>query len=150
MAGDLPAARLLMSERLEVARSLDDLRGVSVEASNLSMVERQLGNLERAQDLAREALSIGDRQGDVFMIPYALNSLAAIAVDRGDLATAAQLLAAAEALQAQIGAEWPPDERPQFDRSREAARAGLSADEFERCWKAGGRMSLAEAVAFAS
>ena len=50
-----------MTRRLELARENGDEFIVWVESSNLSMVERQLGNLDRAEALSREALQ--DRPG---------------------------------------------------------------------------------------
>ena len=49
MAGDLEGARDVMTSRLELARENGDEFIVWVESSNLSMVERQLGNLDRAE-----------------------------------------------------------------------------------------------------
>jgi tetratricopeptide (TPR) repeat protein len=56
MAGDLLEARDFMTESVALARELGSYAVVSMEASNLSMVERQLGNLDQADALAREAL----------------------------------------------------------------------------------------------
>ena len=49
MAGDLLEAREFMRERIALAREMGSYAGVSMEASNLSMVERQLGNLDQAE-----------------------------------------------------------------------------------------------------
>ena len=59
IAGDLPEARDWMTQRLALVRSIGNDFLVASEASNLSMVERQLGNLDAAEELAREALEIG-------------------------------------------------------------------------------------------
>ncbi len=58
MSGDLEAAREVMSARLSMGRSTGDEFVVWVESANLSMVERRLGNLERAEELAVQALVI--------------------------------------------------------------------------------------------
>ena len=51
-----------MSTRLEMGRSIGDEFIVWVESANLSMVERRLGNLDRAEELALQALrSSGSR-----------------------------------------------------------------------------------------
>ena len=52
MRGRFPEARGWMSQRLELAREIGDLRSVAAEAGNLSVVEQQLGDLSRARDLA--------------------------------------------------------------------------------------------------
>jgi non-specific serine/threonine protein kinase len=45
MRGQFPEARGWMSQRLELAREMGDLRSVAAEAGNLSVVEQQLGDL---------------------------------------------------------------------------------------------------------
>jgi hypothetical protein len=95
MAGELQEARGFMTQRIELARELGDLALVGTESSNLSMVERQLGNLERAEQLATESLQLEARRGDEWAIPYTLNGPAAIAVETGAFERAATLLAAA-------------------------------------------------------
>jgi tetratricopeptide (TPR) repeat protein len=61
MSGDLEGARAVMSERLAGAREQGDEFVIFVEASNLSMVERQLGHLDLAEALSMEALRISSR-----------------------------------------------------------------------------------------
>jgi ATP/maltotriose-dependent transcriptional regulator MalT len=50
MRGQFPEARGWMSQRLELAREMGDLRSVAAEAGNLSVVEQHLGDLSRARD----------------------------------------------------------------------------------------------------
>ena len=69
MRRDLRRARVLMTRRIELARELGDFAAVGGESSNLSMVERQLGNLTHAEQLARETLEIAARQGDEWLLP---------------------------------------------------------------------------------
>jgi hypothetical protein len=68
MRGDLRQARDLMTRRIDLARELGDCAAVGGESANLSMVERQLGNLAHAERLAREALQIAERRGDEWLI----------------------------------------------------------------------------------
>ena len=51
IAGDLPEAREWMTQRLALERGGTNAFLIASEASNLSMVERQLGNLDAAEDL---------------------------------------------------------------------------------------------------
>jgi tetratricopeptide (TPR) repeat protein len=149
MRGDLHEAAQFMNRRMELARELNLMSSVAAEAGNLSVVERQLGNLERATELALEALQISERRGDEWMHPYELNSLAAIAAAKQDFAGAATLLGAAARLMERMATAWPPDEKPHFDATRSAAEAALEPSAFTRAWSAGERMSSAEAVSFA-
>jgi tetratricopeptide (TPR) repeat protein len=149
MRGDLHEAAQFMNRRMELARELNLMSSVAAEAGNLSVVERQLGNLERATQLALEAMQISERRGDEWMHPYELNSLAAIAAARKDFVNAATLLGAAARLMERMATAWPPDEKPHFDATRSAAEAALEPSAFARAWSAGERMSSAEAVSFA-
>jgi hypothetical protein len=113
------------------------------------MVERQLGNLERAQHLATEALRIANRRGDQWLIPYLLNGLAAIAVETGAFERAATLLGAAEAMVERQGNAWPPDEAPHFEHSRAAVTAAMDRQRLQQAWSGGRNMPPADAVRYA-
>lgn len=120
-----------------------------MEAGNLSVVERQLGNLERAEALARESLEIDHRRADEWSMPYKLSSLAAVATERGELDRAGTLIGAAETMMENQGAAWPPDERPHYERTVAALKTALGDVAFERARVAGRSMSTPAAVEFA-
>ena len=116
------------------------------------MVERQLGNLDVAEELDREALVVGGRIGDEFTKPFAIAGLAAVATDRGEYERAATLLGAAETMMESQHMEWPPDERPHYERmladlpeamgsAEFSARDGREVDVPCRC----GRLALTDA-----
>jgi len=146
-----------MNQRIVLARELGSYAAVSMEAGNLSMVERQLGNLERADALAREALAIYQRRGDEWAMPYGLSGLAAVATERGELARAARgelaraatLVGAAEAMMEAQGAAWPPDERLHYERTVATLTREMGEPEFARGRAAGRSMSASDAVPFA-
>jgi serine/threonine-protein kinase PknK len=149
MRGDFIEAQGFMNERPQLARQLGHFSSIAAEASNLSVVERQLGNLERAAELAMEALQLSVRRGDEWSIPFDLNSFAAIAAANRDFKRAAKLLGAAAALMDRMATAWPPDEKPHFDRTRSSAEAALAAEAFRTAWSEGGQMSSSQAVEFA-
>jgi tetratricopeptide (TPR) repeat protein len=146
MAGDLVEARGFMMERLELAREAGNVATVSSEAGNLSMVERQLGNLDRAEALAREALEIDHRRGDGLAMPWKVNGLAAVAVDRGDFERAATLIGVADAMMEDAGGAWPPDERVHYERTVDVATDAMGADAFERARAEGRAMAVSDAM----
>ena len=148
-AGDLVEAREWMTQRLALVRSQGIEFLVASEASNLSMVERQLGNLGAAEELAREALELGMRIGDEFTKPFAIAGLAAIATERGDGERAATLLGAVEAMMEAQKMEWPPDERPHYEHMLAALPNAMGTAQFERARMTGRSMPSAEAVALA-
>jgi tetratricopeptide (TPR) repeat protein len=149
MAGDFAEARDLMTQRIALARETGNLATVSSEAGNLSMVERQLGNLDAAEALAKEALEIDHRRGDEWAMPYKVSGIAAVATERGDFDRAATLVGAAEAMMEREKAEWPPDERPHYERMLARLPRALGEQEFERVRAAGRAMSNDEAVTYA-
>jgi tetratricopeptide (TPR) repeat protein len=149
IAGDLEEARRWMTERLALVRTQGNDFLVASEAANLSMVERQLGNLDVAEDLEREALVIGRRIGDEFTKPFAIIGLAAIATERGQYERAATLLGAVEAMMEAQHMEWPPDERPHYEKMLADLPAAMGAAEFGRARSAGQSLTANEAVALA-
>jgi tetratricopeptide (TPR) repeat protein len=149
MAGDLEGARDVMTSRLDLARENGDEFIVWVESSNLSMVERQLGNLGRAEALSREALRIVQARGDAMAIPWIINGLAAVTAANGELERAATLNGMAQAMLERAGGEWPPDEREQYEGTLAAIEVGLAPDAIERARSAGAAMSAEDGIEFA-
>ena len=117
MSGDLEAAGKVMSARLSMGRSTGDEFVVWVESANLSMVERRLGHLERAEELALQALAIDARSGAGMSIAWTINSVAAVTAAKGDHERAATLNGMAAAMLERAGGEWPPDERRQYEET---------------------------------
>ena len=146
IAGDLPEARDWMIQRLALVRVTGNEFLIASEASNLSMVERQLGNLDAAEALAREALEVGERIGDQFTKPFAISGLAAIATDRGEFERAATLVGAAEAIMEAQHMAWPPDERPHYERMLADLPEAMGRTEFDRAGAAGRSMTASEVV----
>jgi len=149
IAGDLLEARDWMTQRLALVRATGNEFLIASEASNLSMVERQLGNLETAEALAREALEIGQRTGDQFTTPFAISGLAAIATERREFERAATLVGAAEAIMEAQHMAWPPDERPHYERMLATLPDAMGSDEFDRAHSRGLAMAASEAIDFA-
>ena len=104
---------------------------IASEAANLSMVERQLGELDAAEALAREALEIEARTGDQFTTPFAISGLASIATERGQFERAATLVGAAESIMETQGMAWPPDERPHYERLLTVLPEAMGLQAFE-------------------
>jgi tetratricopeptide (TPR) repeat protein len=149
MAGDLTAAREVMSARLEMGRSRGDEFVVRVETANLSMVERQLGNLDRAEQLSREAMALGARRADVMATAWMFNGLAAITAARGRYERAATLHGLAAAQLDRAGGEWPADERAQYEETLATLGAHLPAGDLERLQSRGAAMTAADGLAYA-
>ncbi len=149
IAGDLIEARDWMIQRLALVRATGNEFLIASEACNLSMVERQLGNLTRAEALARETLEIERRTGDRFTMPFAFSGLASIATERGQTGRAATLVGAAEAIMEAQGMAWPPDERPHYERLLAMLPEMMGTAAFAQARSAGRSMVTEDAVAFA-
>jgi tetratricopeptide (TPR) repeat protein len=149
IAGDLLEARDWMTQRLALVRAQGDQFLTASEAGNLSMVERQLGNVDTAERLAREALEIGQAIGDKFGTPFSFSGLAAIATEQREYERAATLVGAAEALMESQQMDWPPDERPHYERLLAVLPGTMGSAEFERARAVGRSMAASEAVDFA-
>ena len=148
MAGDLEGAREVMGARLDRARADGTRFVVFTESANLSMVERQLGNLDRAQALSLEALEIVVANGDEMAIAWVINGIAAVLAARGLHDRAATLLGAADALLSRAGGEWPADERAQFEGTLATVTAVLGPARLAADQAAGAAMTRDEAVAY--
>ncbi len=146
MTGDLEGASVVMGDRLRQARRQGNEFVVFVESSNLSMVERQLGHLDEAEALSREALEITGRRRDQMSTAWVLNGLAAVIAAKGELERAATLLGAAEALLEGAGGEWPPDERAQHDATLATLKERMDAAAFDQARATGAAMTLDDAL----
>jgi tetratricopeptide (TPR) repeat protein len=148
MSGRFEEARAIMTDRIALGRETGNEYLIAIESGNLSMVERQLGNLEHAEELSRTSLEIMSRRGDELGVLWIVNGLAAVTAARGDAKRAAILNGYAEAGIERVGGEWPPDERQQFEWTLETLRAGMDSDALKKARAAGAAISTSEAVEF--
>jgi tetratricopeptide (TPR) repeat protein len=149
MSGDLEGARDIMSKRIEFGRETGNEFVIWVESSNLSMVERQLGNLAKAESLSLAALRIVSDRGDALATPWVLNGLAAVTAAKGDHERAATLLGLAEAMLEQAGGEWPPDERKQYEGTVAVLSDSLTPTALAQARDKGAAMTTEQGVAYA-
>nr|MDT0657171.1 BTAD domain-containing putative transcriptional regulator [Micromonospora sp. DSM 115978] len=115
-------ARWLAGDALDRFRRLDFDEGVAWALNILGLIEHREGARDAAVGALRGSLEIHCAVGDRWRSASVLEALAAVLADGADPATAAELLGAAEAIRAAIGAPVPPRERP----AREAATARLA------------------------
>lgn len=149
MSGRFEEAAKVMSDRIALGREMGNDYLIAIESGNLSMVERQLGNLDHAEALSRESLEIMSRRGDALAIPWIVNGLAAVTAEQGNLERAAILNGFAAAGIERAGGEWPPDERIQYDGTLARISKGMSPEEVDRARAIGQAMATDEAVEFA-
>ncbi|MFE7506658.1 tetratricopeptide repeat protein [Promicromonospora sp. NPDC057488] len=125
MAGDLPRARVLYQESIELNEALGNADTVTSELHNLAFTELGLG--ERAAARERFATSrariVAGHYRD--FVPYAYVGAGALAVADGDLPRAARLLGLAERAFADLGQVPDPDDAAELAAVEAAVRAGL-------------------------
>ena len=95
-------------------------------------------------------LSIAAELGLPRLTPYALDGIAAVALEAGEREVAARLAGAAGGLYETAGVPVGAEEQALRDRYVAELRASLAADALEREWVRGRAMTLAEAVQMAS
>jgi hypothetical protein len=113
-------------------------------------VERKLGNLERAEECAREALGIVAARGDEMPVAWILNGLAAVTAARGHGERAATLIGFAAACLERAGGEWPPDELQQYEETLAILAAALPPEVLAAARLRGAALSRTDGLAYAS
>ncbi len=170
--GDLGQAHELYLQSLAVRRDLGDKLGTAVSLNNLGALARRQGDLGAAIAHHRESLALAHEIGNVREAASGLIGLGATAAARlasspeqaasghgaegsgqtlagPDLETGATLLAAGEALLANLGAAMDPDLRSAASAAMENFTIGLPAAILAAALESGQQMSLDEAVGFA-
>jgi len=96
--GEWPAARVLFSECVEVARRAQDEQGLRFGLLGLGSMAHHQGDYRSAQTLLEEALAVSRELREDYCTAEALRCLGWLALDRGDLTRARDLLEQAFAL----------------------------------------------------
>lgn len=149
MSGDLLGAREVVAGQLAAAYAAGDAAQVWSETSNLSMVERQLGNLDRAEELSRQAVGSDFARGRELYLAWSLNGLAAVAAAKHELVRSATIIGIASSMIEHAGGQWPPDEREQYDETVARIELGLTTEQVIAARDSGASMSTGEALSFA-
>jgi non-specific serine/threonine protein kinase len=147
--GDHQAERVLIEENLIRARKLGNRRMEAGALGNLAIFARDEGRLDDAVAMTREAIRIDHRLGNLLDLAIELGRLASIVALAGRAAHAARLLASADALIEQLGANvffWAADRNEQ---TRAAIRSQIDEGAFARATEEGRALSVDEAVELA-
>jgi tetratricopeptide (TPR) repeat protein len=86
--GQYAAAETLLTECVEVARSLGDSSGAAENLGNLAIAVYERGDIDRAAPLLEETLAVARGLGDSFFTSRALSAVGLLEVRRGNLETA--------------------------------------------------------------
>ena len=115
-AGHAQTARKHFQEALELARELRNARSESIALASLARVAFLDGDTDDAAACLDGSLRLVNALGERAGIFECLLGLAEVAVQRSELARAARLLGAADALREEIGYDPGPDGRKQHER----------------------------------
>jgi predicted ATPase/DNA-binding CsgD family transcriptional regulator len=115
----------------------------------LAELADQDGDMVAAWELAHDGLAILDDYGDRVGAAAALETIAGLAVARGEAERSLRLLAASERFHTESGISRFPLEADRFARARATAHTVLDHADATACWDAGGELALEDAVAYA-
>jgi non-specific serine/threonine protein kinase len=146
IAGDYRWARTLYDESLARNRARGSRLMVSVELTNLALVEKKEGNLSRAEANLREAIGISGELNNSYLLAANLVALAAVAASAGTPQKAARILGRADAIYSATGLVVDPADKPEYDGALAAARAQLGQDQFQAAYEEGARSTVDELV----
>jgi predicted ATPase/DNA-binding SARP family transcriptional activator len=146
LGGDLATARARYEESLELDLERGSAYGVALRRLNLGALALEEGDLAEAESQVRAALesSVAVSADDTTL--SCLEVVAAAAARRGELARAARLLAATEALRRELGFVLPASERPLIDATAALVEAGLAPGELGPARAEGAALGLEQAV----
>jgi len=149
--GEDDAAQACCEELLEITTQRREVwhRGYALWTYSFAMLRR--GELERADELAREALRLKRQMDDPVGAIWCLYTLAWIAADEHDHVRAAVVLGAATTLQRtlRIPGLPGPDTVVRQEEYGERVRQELGPREFNRAFEDGARLDLAAAISYA-
>jgi tetratricopeptide (TPR) repeat protein len=148
MSGDLEGARGVISRWLASAEQSGDSFVIWTESANLSMVERQLGNLDRAEDLSIQVVMSAIAQSSELFFAWALNGLAAVTAAKGELTRAGTIIGIASAMLNRANGDWPPDEREQYEETIAVLERGLRPEQLDVARSEGANMTKADALEY--
>ncbi len=107
-------------------------------------------DLQGAESLAHEALSLGSEAGDQLGLVDALELLARLVAEQSSPREAARLWAAAESMRAELGYRRFPVEQGPYEAAVASTEEALGPEEFAAAWAEGARLSAEEAIAYAA
>jgi predicted ATPase/transcriptional regulator with XRE-family HTH domain len=148
-AGSPEDADAIFQEGLHLYRQLGD----DIFAARITNASAQaalaMGEIERADSLARSALVTQSKQGERQGIAEGLETLAAVAAARSDPGRAATLGGAAAAIRDTIAFRHVEFELVITDRFLETAERTAGEEQWHAAWERGRALSAAVAVAYA-
>lgn len=143
--GDLDAARRYADQAVATVPGWFGVMALTVRA----YIALAQGESEQAERDVHDALALAVRTQGYIRVDDALECLARLSADEGNLSFAARLLGAAEGIRERIGHIRFPMYQAGFDAVTSLAREALGQDDFDALWAEGFALSAEEAIAYA-
>lgn len=147
--GEPGRADATFQEALHLYRQLGDDIFAARATNQGAQAALMRGDIERAEQLARDALAAFAEQDERQGIADALETMAAIVAARSEIERAAILRGAAAAIRETIAAQPAPFERVIAARFTEPLERGTSAEQWRASWEAGHALTREAAVEYA-
>src|SRR5829696_1777202 len=148
--GDIDRARMLEEEAAALFRQTGALRWIGTTEWLLGLFAATQRRFPEAARYYQKSLNTLIDAADVVWLFKPLAGLAAVAVENGDVESAARLLGAVDTMLLSTGGHLYPLHRPMYEQADTAARAALGPERFTAFHTAGGRLVLADLVAEAA
>ncbi|MGZ4390417.1 MAG: tetratricopeptide repeat protein, partial [Gaiellaceae bacterium] len=144
--GDLVEAERLFRAALSLARGIHERREEAQLLRWLARTRLELGAADDARTLLEDSIPPTDEVGDRHGIAVSLEIAAAVAAAGGHGLEAAQLLGAAEAARASIGAHRAPDASDWYARTRARVEELVPGNVFDAELERGRKLSPDDAL----
>ena len=149
---DLVSAQAYIEESAELHRRLGQQGALANDLTDLGTIALAGNRRDAAATALRESLALGRAVGLRDILLFAVEGLAALALDHGDAVEAVSLLAATTRPRAELGfpSDYFPIGKEIRERTLQAAREKLGDAAFAAAWEEGEGLSLEEAGEAAS
>src|ERR1700693_5951135 len=148
-SGQVAEAERAYREGLRVYEQLGDAVFAARMGDALAHTALAENQIERADSLAKDALTGFTRQHERIGVAAALDTLAAVAAARADAERAARLYGASASIHEAIASRPAPYERAITGRFIKTAQAALGKDRWRSAWESGHGLSMDEAIDYA-
>jgi len=147
--GDAAAAISHLEEALALIRQrpLTGNESTAWTLRNLGTALRLAGNLDQATACYRQSLQLRQSMNQVVGAAWAMEGLAAVAVDQGEWVRGARLWAAADAIRTAMNAPMSNTDRTAYEASLTCLQTALAATAFAAAWQAGAALTVEAAFA---
>ncbi|HEX5415354.1 MAG TPA: hypothetical protein VFZ25_06795, partial [Chloroflexota bacterium] len=150
VGGDLTEATCLLERSLVIRQDYsDDEANLAYSVFELGHADLLAGDHAAATRRMRESLRFWHGFGDPMGVAIALDGLAWVTADRGQIRKATHLAAAASAQRQMVGSTILPGHKELLDATLARTRSDLGEDEWNRAWAEGQALTLEAAVAYA-